>query len=306
MRSHVKLYVAFAQGFGLPDFPATLNSLQAFAEFLLQSVQAPKSVFNALASIKHAHKDLLLPVEVFDDWQLQKWRRAVGITCRHVPNPAPALPFELLEQLCELAGRLGEAGEVLAALLSFLFATMARLSSLLAEDDGVYDVTRLPTFEDLRFWEGIWQLKIKWAKAHQEAADGFWVPLLALGDSPACPVKRGARLRALAAGQGCRQPLFQCLGGGQGQDLSGKPLTKRVARAWLGVLLQRVGRDGEGFTYHSFRRGACSRAFEQGALEADIRQLGGWRSEAVRDYVPARLARRRAAASLTKLSFPSP
>ena len=62
MRSHVKLYVAFAQGFGLPDFPATLNSLQAFAEFLLQSVQAPKSVFNALASIKHAHKDLLLPV----------------------------------------------------------------------------------------------------------------------------------------------------------------------------------------------------------------------------------------------------
>ena len=76
MRSHIKLYIAFAQSFGLPDFPDTLNSLQAFAEVLLQSVQGPKSVFNALASIKHAHKDLLLPVGVFDAWE--KWKRAEG------------------------------------------------------------------------------------------------------------------------------------------------------------------------------------------------------------------------------------
>ena len=93
------------------DFPASYDTLLAFAE----SFRAPKSVLNALASLKHFHLDADLAL-------------AQGVAT-HLS--APTLTLELLAQLCHLSLRLGEGGVVFAALLSFAFAPMARLSSLL-------------------------------------------------------------------------------------------------------------------------------------------------------------------------------
>ena len=107
--SHVSLYVAFAHAFGFIDFPASVRSLLAFAEFLLGSLRAPKSVLNALGSVKHFQLDLQMPVEVFDARKLVLWRRALPLTCRHVPRQAPPMSLGLVEQLCELSLRLGQA-----------------------------------------------------------------------------------------------------------------------------------------------------------------------------------------------------
>ena len=298
----MRLYVAFALECGFPVFPATEISLQAFAEFFLQSVEAPKSVLNALASLKHFQRDLRMDVQAFDSWPLQLWKRALLLNCRHVPRPAPPFPFSLVEQVCMLCDKLGAEGVVFAALCAILYASMARLSSLLADNGGLYDRTRLPTLADIKHWEGVWQLRIKWAKAHQEAPNGFWVPLLARGSSPACPVRCWLRLQARAGRGRGATPLFSTPDlGGSGRSTD-RPLTMSVARKWLSVVLKRLGRANEGFSFHSFRRGACSSAFEQGALEADIKQLGGWRSEAVRDYLPVRIAQRRAASALLFLT----
>ena len=299
VRSHVLLYVAFVGTFGLKDFPATVVSLQAFAEFLWPSCIAPKSVFNALASVKHFHLDFALDIAAFESRKLQLWRRALVLNCRHVPLRAPPLTLELLEGLVQLSLGLGEMGRVMAALMSILFASMARLSSLLKGEGVGYDLTRLPTFGDVRFWEGIWQLRIKWAKAHQEAWQGFWVPLLARKGALACPVERWLDLRDLRGPVISTAPLFWVPEKRVADGRGGRPLTMSVAREWLGVLLSRLGRSGEGFSFHSFRRGACTTAFGGGASESDICQLGGWRSEAVRAYLPARLSRKRAAATLT-------
>ena len=86
---------------------------------------------------------------------------------------------------------------------------------------------------------------------------------------------------------------------GQGGD---KSLTLSVARAWLRILLARLGRSSEGFSFHLFRRRACTSAFLAGASKGDIRSLGGWRSEAVRCYLPIEESRRRAARALTAFS----
>ena len=302
----MRLYVAFTLEVGLTDFPATERSLQAFGEFMLQSAQAPKSVLNALASLKHFQRDLRLAVQIFDSWAMQLWRRALLVTRRHVPKPVPGFPFELLEQVCQLCDGLGDEGVVMAALCAVLYTSMARLSSLVADNVGSYDTTRLPTYTDMKFSEGTWQLRSKWAKAHQQAPDGFWVPILPRGGSLACPVRCWLPMRARAGSAQGTRPLFCCPGPRGAGRYTDRPLTMSVARGWLQVVLHQLGRNSEGFSFHSFRRGACSRAFENGALEADIKQLGGWRSEAVRDYLPVRVARRRAASALAKPSFSNP
>ena len=225
IRSHVTLYAAFACRFGLPDFPATESSLLAFAEFLVGSCRAPKSVLNALGSVKHFHLDHQLPVYAFGSRTVQLWRRALPRTLRHVPQTAPALRVTDLERLCGLGLRLGEEGVVMAALMAFAFASMARLSSLVSSSGRSFDSSRLPTVADVAFWEGIWQLKIKWAKAHQDPKDGFWVPLLPRPGSDACPVARWADLRRLRPHGSAAEPLFWCPGREGG-------LARRVRSAW--------------------------------------------------------------------------
>ena len=299
VRSHVLIFVAFTNCFGFVDFPVAARTLLAFGEFLLRTYDAPKSVLNAFASLKHFHLDFNLDVSGFQHRSVQLWRRALPLTCRHSVSQAPALQLTLLEQLCSLGIRLGETGRIMAALLALLFATMARLSSFLSPSGRVFDSTRLPTFEDVRLRGGSWHIFIKWAKAHQDANMGYWVPLMPRMGSSACPVTRWLDLRSLAGGHNASGPLFWSGGNGRGGRAESLPLTMSLAREWLRIFLARVGKHNQGYSFHSLRRGACTLAFLQGAAEQDIRRLGGWRSEAVQEYLPVEASRGRAARALS-------
>ena len=297
IRSTILLFIAFAHRFGYEDFPADAGTLMAFGEFLLQSYSATKSVLNALSSVRHFHLDCRFPVEAFADRDLVLWRRALPLTVRTVSSPAEPLTLELLERLCALAETLGRRGLVFSAFMAVLFASMARLSSLLPPSGGGFDVSRHPTLADVSERGGEWSFRVKWAKNLQDAEQGFVVPLLPRRGSVACPARA---LTYLTKGRGSSStaggsPLFSLPGssgrGGKGETCLSMP----VARAWLNMLLVALGKRAGEFSFHSFRRGACTRAFNMGADTGDIMQLGGWRSSAVRAYLPTTEARRRAA-----------
>ena len=265
VRSIVVLYVAFTDLFGLKDFPADARNLTLFGEFLLRSFQAPSSVCNALANLRHFHLDVAMSTQAFDSRRVFLWKRALLATVRHVPVRAPPLPLVLLERLCELATKMGPLGQLFAALAAVLFFTMARLSSLLPAGTGSYDASRLPVWGDFRVAGVGHTLSIKWAKNMQSAGQGLQVPLARRPGSPACPVDNLRRLRKLLGSCGADTPIFvlprtRCQPG-----RSETVLTMRVARSWLKLLLRRLGQGAGGYTFHSFRRGACSLAFDRGA-----------------------------------------
>ena len=298
--SHVSLYLVFTERFGLPDLPATARSLLCFGEFLLWSFKAPRSVTIAFASLRHFHLDCAFSVAAFEEREVFLWRRALFTTVRHVPTGAPPLPAELLRRLCALARQLGLLGQVFATLASVLFYSMTRLSSLLPEGSGSFDHSRLPIWGDLREVRGECFLDIKWAKNMQMAEGRFSVPLVAAEGSPACPVDNLARLAKLVPHRDAGSPLFM-LPAQAACELGGLAcLNMRVAREWLRLLLRRLGEADKGYTFHSFRRGACSLAFDNGAVLNVIKALGGWSSEAVELYLPADAARRRAAGTLSQ------
>ena len=128
--SHILLFLAFVFNFGFTDFPATTDILLMFAEFLLHGFRAPKSATNALSSVRTFHLQYGFSTDGFDHHHLALWRRALPLTRRHTPSPAPALPLELLGRLCRAAGELGSIGIAFAALLATTFFSLARLSSL--------------------------------------------------------------------------------------------------------------------------------------------------------------------------------
>ena len=294
----VSLFLVFTEYYGFKDLPATASTLTCFGEFLLRSFAAPSSICNALANLRHFHLDAALATDAFDSRAVFLWKRAIRSTVRHVPHRAPPLPVELLEQLCALARRMGPLGQVFAALAAVLFFSMARLSSLLPSGLRGFDASRLPTWGDVRAAGEGQSIKIKWAKNLQVAGQGFTVPLAARPGSQACQVDNLTRLRRLLGGGGASTPFFLLPNQGSKRRVQGRVLTMRVARLWLRLLLHRLGEEGNGYTFHSFRRGACSLAFEKGAAVEDIKELGGWRSEAVRVYLPPDAARRRVAGFL--------
>ena len=299
-RSHALLYLAFTIYFSFRDIPAAVETLLCFVEFLLRTYTAVKSVTNALSSVRRLHLDLCADLTAFESTLLDRWKRALPLTVRSLPTCAPPLPIELLERLCSLARSSGRQGRSVAALLAVGFHTMARLSSLVPQSATGFDACRLPTLADLRRSDSGFLLNIKWSKTDQSGSGQNWVPVLPRLHSHACPVVALAGLRKALAGAPSVTPLFSYEAPLRGGGYRRSTLTMPLARSWLSTLLWALGEGDIGFTFHSLRRGACTLAFARGADVADIKLLGGWRSDAVNLYYSHADARARAALSLVK------
>ena len=304
-QSHALLYLAFASYFSFRDIPATPQTLLCFAEFLLRSFTATKSVTNALSSVHRLHLDLQAEVSAFEAPVLARWKRALPLTFRNPTNRAAPLGLPLLERLCTLAAALGGGGggggwgkaRVISALMAVCYFSMARLSSLLPESAAAFDPTRQPTLADLQPQETGFRLNLKWSKSRQVAPEANWIPLLPLPDSAACPAGAASFLRGRGEGFPLSSPLFTS---SNPQVSRGAPyLTLSQARKWLSRLLWALGERGGPFTFHSFRRGACTAAFAQGCALADIKSHGGWSSDAVKLYYSEFDARTKVALALT-------
>ena len=254
--SHILLFIAFSIYFGLRDFPASAAVLICFAEFLLRTYSATKSVLNAISSVRRFHLDGRYDVAAFDDVTLSRWRRALPLTVRTLPVRATAIPLGALERLCRLAETMGQEGLTMAAFLAVCFRSFARASTLLAAGPSSYDFSRLPTFADIqRRGTGV-LLYIEWGKTHQAVWEAFQVPLLPRTDSLACPVRA---LEALLARQGkfpSMAPLLATPRVRGGQRVL-QNLTITQARQWLRLLLRLAGFAESQYSLHSLRRGGA-------------------------------------------------
>ena len=282
--THWRLYFAFCGHFNLPDLPATTSNLVLFAEFLARSFRAPKSITNALASLRHLHRAFDFDLAPFEAYPLTLFVRALPLTLRHTPNPAPPCTLAQLKRLVAALDTMGLGGLVLKALCLTGFYGFARVSSLVPP--GLpFDSSRYPTLTDVQQAGKGLLLRIKFAKNAQDAAQWFAVPLLPLKCSPCCPVLALRRLCQLAQPAPPSTPLFRWpVRTATGELVLGGPLTAPVARRWFSVALREAGLAGANLTFHSLRRGACTLASQRGAQFHQLQASGNWRSDAVRSY----------------------
>ena len=224
--------------------PATPQALLCFAEFLLRSYTAAKSVTNALSSVRRLHCELRADTSAFDSDLLARWRRALPLTLRRPESRAPPLPLALLDKLARVAVSLGHKGEVFAALLTVCFYTMARLSSLVPQVLSRFDPTRMPTLGDLRIAGGGYHINLKWSKTVQSLQGVTWVPLLPRPGSPSCPVAALHKLRSGHPLGTPTAPFFAFSSGSRSKPGEVGGFTMALARKWLRSLLWSLGERG--------------------------------------------------------------
>ena len=251
--SHALLFLGFCLYFGFPDLPAQPHVLILFAEFLARTYRAHRSITNALSSLRTFHLMYGLAVQGFDHFQVGLWKRALPLTLRSVPFQAPAMPFRLLSDLCRRARGMGDRGRTFAALLATAFFSLARLSLLVPQHGGRADRSRVPLLGDAVVRGNSVHLLLKWGKAAQQTTEAFWVPLLPVPGSYACPVLLLRNLLLRAANRAPNTPLFSFTDGGGTGRCGCFHLAS--ARRLLHSLLESAGVAHAGYTFHSLRRG---------------------------------------------------
>ena len=182
------LYFAFTIYFRFVDLPASERTLLCFAEFLLHSFAATKSVMNAPSAVKRLHLDLGFSTVAFDAPAVECWKRALLTTVRWVPRQAPPLPLRVLRELSLATFALESTGRAIRALFMLLFHSMTRLSSLLPPSEMGFDHTWHACLGDFTRRGGQWWFRGKWAKTHLRADQGYWVPLLLRPGTGGLPV----------------------------------------------------------------------------------------------------------------------
>ena len=295
---HLLTFLRFCISFELSDFPASDSTLCMFAEFLLRSYKAPKSVLNVLSSIKFYHSLKNFDISGFNTFKFLLTKQAISKSVRHSSNSATPMTKKILKDICRIALSRGDQGLAFASLCVVAFFALARLSSLVPEDIKCIDISKVVALADVRPHQLGLQVRIRWSKTDQCSQRGIVVPILASKtDGGLCPVViLSSLIIKLSHCEPLHTPLFTWCKKNNNNAL--QTFSMASARSWLTDILRVLGLSQKGFTFHSFRRGGCHEAYRGGATVADLKFMGNWKSDAINLYLPAKRARLRAALAL--------
>ena len=303
MRNHAtaaRLFLAFTFHFALHDFPASPSNLILFAQFLARQFRSPASVINTVYALKTVHSRLGFSTAAFSHFQVRSFLKALQSSYRHFPVKKLPLSLPLLHRIVSVSSLPPSLAPLFLALLTLLFHTLLRLSSVLPASQNLFDPTRHLTLGDLFPYRGGFAVLVKWTKSRQLAHQAYVVPLGRVVGSSLCPVLALRKLVDSYASSQPHQPLFSL----PGSPFS--PLSAPVARSWLRQALAAADLDPTLYSFHSLRRGGAAAAHAAGHPLQDVQCQGGWASSAVLSYLPGLRVRRSVAASLASFHPSNP
>ena len=256
-------------------------TIYPFLQIFCRTAISPTSVLNALSSLKAFHFFLDIDTSGFSSYKYQLTRRAISRSFNHQIRQATPLPILVLRDICFAARSYGEMGLVFETLCLILFFTLCRLLSLVPLSNSSSDLPRTVLVSDVHPIDNSFTINIKFSKTCQVFASNCEVPIVPYrSENGICPfgvLKRLLLTHKRPSYGNC--PLFSWLEG-RSEKSRLNYFTVLTARELLNKTLLMIGQHQEGYTFHSFRRGGCHRAYSRGAALSDIKSLGGLRSDA--------------------------
>ena len=167
---------------------------------------------------------------------------------------------------------------IFSSLYLLAFFSFLRISNILPHSTTSFDKTRQLARGDVIIQSQGAVVLVKWSKTIQNRKDIATVSIPALGDSALCPITALRTMKEKIPAS-ANDPLFLI------PRLKGLvPLTDSVARKHLKDVC-RLLKIQNSVTFHDFRRGGASLAFQNGVSLEQIMKHGTWRSDAVWSYL---------------------
>ena len=166
----------------------------------------------------------------------------------------------------------------LRAVISIMFYGGLRLSELLPSTLAAFDPLRSLTRADVWVADGKLKVRVKHAKNMQLYNQSRMV---ILSPSPSATLCLLAAVRLVLRHMPTKtpsQPMFVF-------PQSVRPVPASYARRRWTTVLKHLGMDPATHTMHSNRKTAATAAYDEGCLEPQIQNFGGWASKAYQTYI---------------------
>ena len=227
-------YLAFCKRLSVRPFPASLDTLCLYAQFLGNTFRSVDAIKNYIQGVKTLHMLKALPVSQFDSQILTLLLRGLRRTKSHVTKQALPITPLILSDLHKHLKLHDIEDRVFWALCLLAFFSVFRKSNLVAASTSTFHSRRQLLRRDIIHSQSSLWVRKRWSKTIQFGQRQLVVPVLSIPKSPLCPVSAYSHMcRAVPASKGT--PAFAV-------PLHGK-LVPYTYRQWMSKL-KRYDRKG--------------------------------------------------------------
>ena len=277
-RAMFKVFLGYLCFLRCSTAKVSASVLLSFLEFLTQNYVTVSAVRNYISAIKTEFSLFGLDIKMFEDPRIAYYQRALIINRPFVAKVTPVIDVKMLENITLLCDTT-YMGQIFKAVYLTAFFSFARMSNLVSHVARDFDPSRQLCRGDVIFRKPGVHLIIKWSKTLQTRDAIKIIKLPSLGSSSICPVRAIRNLLAMVPGSN-NSALFQVKVGSLWM-----PLTDSKIRKHFSALLTRMGCQGKGLTFHSFRHLGASLAFNSNVDLQQIKNHGTWASDCVWTYL---------------------
>ena len=270
-------FMAFLVSTGLSINQVTNWQLLIFMEYLHENHHSSLNIANYLAAIRANFILYGLPTAMFKDERIQMYIKSLKINRQLKPIQHTVITEDMLKEIVQIAFLLPHP-EVFTSLYTFAFFSFLRISNILPHSVASFDVSRHLCKGDIFFSDVGATVLLKWSKTLQDRTETKTIAIPALGNSVICPT---TAMRAMLQHRpdNPNDPLFTISHAGRTTTL-----TDSVARKHLKLVGTKLQQPTH-LTFHMFRKGGTSWAFQHGVPLQDIMVHGTWSSNAVWTYI---------------------
>ena len=285
-----RTYLLFCLYFLFDFLLATVDTVCLFSQFLSRSL-TPASVHNSLSRVKFLHVALGHDFPSLRTFSIRITLHGIDRMALHCPTGAPPITPSILFSLIQLSRSVDSSPEYITFSCAFLFAffLMVRISNIVPLSTRSFDCRKHLCRGDIVSAPHGLTVAFNWSKTNQTGKRHLLLPLVAMPNSPLCPVETFHRMCALTPASPM-SPAFVL----SSPDGSLSPVIKRQ---FIQVFRERLflAAIPQAHTYrgHSFCRGGANWAFQCEVPGELIQVFGDWSFDAYKSSLefslPAKL-----------------
>lgn len=275
----LRAFLLFCNAFRLRAFPASVETVCLFAQFLSRTFKNVVSIKSYISGVKLVHLIAGLEFPHLSALELKLAFRGIARLNPFIPRQALPITPQILLKMLSVMDVSSQLHATLWCAFLLAFFLFARKSNMVPPSRVGFDSSKHLCRSDISVGRDCLVVSLKWSKTNQAKDRVVLVPLVEIPGSPLCP--RTAFLNMVARVPGSLQgPAFLVP-----SKLGLQSLTHSSFTNSLRHLLRLAGLEPKGYSGHSFRRGGASFALGCGVAGELIMNHGDWRSNAYLRYL---------------------
>lgn len=272
-----RTYLSFMIAYDLSILYPQPVDLVLYLQLLANSLKSPQALKNYLSGAKSFILERNGNVTNFTHIRVSNMLRTLVKRSTHAPQQAIALKINVIKAACRWLRGVSTEGEVVAGAILFGLATFLRQCHYVRTGTGSMHL--IPR-SDLYISEDKAIVTVRSSKT-TSLSDVRHITILRVPGDPCCPVQALVHTLALVPASE-KAPIFLL-------PPSGEVLSDIKAVSMFRVALGITGfRNYNLASLHSLRRSGPHACVSMGMSEQNISEHGGWRSKAVRAYLPSK------------------